>query len=193
MNKLFIAGVTAALMSTAACNNGSGDNVKLAEKENSRNTDSAAAKQSVTDSTSVTSKQDADFVVKAAAGGMLEIQLGQLAQTNAMSPAVKDFGQMMVTDHGKSGQSLQALAADKHIVLPDSLSNDQKKMRDDLAKKTGKDFDKAYVKMMVDDHKEDISEFQKAVKNGNDPDIKKWADTTLPVLQKHLTAVEKLK
>jgi putative membrane protein len=177
-----------------ACNNGSHDNVKLAEKENGKQTDSLENKQSVTDSSSaVPSKQDADFVVKAASGGMLEVQLGQLAQTNAASQAVKDFGAMMVRDHGKGGAELTALAATKQIIVPDSISNEQKKERNDLARKKGKEFDKAYVKLMIDDHKEDISEFDKAAKNANDPDIKSWAGKTLPMLQHHLDAVQQLK
>src|ERR1700742_193423 len=119
MKNFFTAALALGLLA-GACNNGSHDNVKLAEKENDKQTDSLDNKKSVTDSsTAVPSKQDADFVVKAASGGMLEVQLGQLAQTNASSQAVKDFGNMMISDHGKGGEELMALAANKQIILPD--------------------------------------------------------------------------
>ena len=147
------------------------DSVKEAKKDNAQNTDSMSAKASITDST-IPSKQDAAFMVDAASGGMMEVELGRLAQTNAGSQQVKHFGAMMVNDHTNGGNELKSLALAKGITLPDSISNDQKKMRDDLAKKTGKSFDKAYIDVMVNDHKEDIADFEKAAGNANDPDIK---------------------
>jgi putative membrane protein len=131
--------------------------------------------------------------VKAASGGMLEIVLGQLAQTNAASQGVKDFGEMMVRDHSQGGQDLKILARHKQVILPDSISETQKKERDDLAKKTGASFDKAYVKLMIADHKDDIGEFQKAAQNANDTAVKIFATNTLPMLQKHPDAIEKLR
>jgi putative membrane protein len=192
--KLYLPSALALSILVFSCNNGTPDNVKAADTANFHRTDSLLQKQSVTDSSAaVASKQDADFMVKALAGGMLEVQLGQLAQTNGSSQGVKDFGQMMVQDHGQGGQQIRALAAGKGIIFPDSISTDQKKERDDLQKKTGKDFDKAYIRLMISDHKEDIEEFKKAGQNANDPDIKTFAANTIPMLQKHLDAVENLK
>jgi putative membrane protein len=147
---------------------------------------------SIADSASVPSKQDADFMVKAASGGMLEVQLGKLAQTNGGSQAVKDFGSMMVRDHSKGGEELRSLAGARRLVIPDSISNDQRKERDNLEKKTGKNFDKAYIDLMVQDHKDDIDEFDKASKNANDPDIKAFAAKTTPMLRMHLDSAETL-
>jgi putative membrane protein len=87
---------------------------------------------------------------------------------------------------------MRGLAASKQIILPDTLSVRQKKEHDDLAKKHGTAFDKAYVKMMVDDHKEDIEEFKHAAMNANDPDIKALAAANIPILQKHLDSVQNL-
>jgi putative membrane protein len=180
-------------MFVVACNNGSTDSVKSAEKANQANADTMAKNQSVTDSsTAIPSRQDADFLVKAAGGGMLEVALGRLAQRNASAQSVKDFGEMMVRDHTRGGEDLKILARHKQVVLPDTISNEQKKEQADLAKKTGADFDRAYIKLMIKDHKEDIREFQKAAKNANDTAVKIYASTALPMLQRHLDAVERL-
>jgi putative membrane protein len=185
-----MAGVLAAGMFAAACNN-SPDNVKTAEKANDQKIDTLQNKQSVTDSgAGVPSKQDADFMVKATSGSKLEVILGQLAQTNGSSAAVKRFGAMMVRDHSEGEKQLRSLAASKQIILPDTISNEQKKENDNLQKKTGHDFDKAYVKLMVSDHKEDINEFQQASQQANDADIKALAAKLLPVLQEHLDSVQ---
>jgi putative membrane protein len=185
-----LAGILAAGMFAAACNS-SPDNVKTADSANNSKIDSLTNKQSVTDSSAgVPSKQDADFMVKATSGSQLEVILGQLAQSNASSAAVKRFGAMMIRDHSDGEKQLRGLAASKRIILPDTISNEQKKEHDDLQKKTGHDFDRAYVKLMVSDHKEDISEFQKASQNAHDADIKALAAKLLPVLQEHLDSVQ---
>ncbi|HEY4337692.1 MAG TPA: DUF4142 domain-containing protein [Puia sp.] len=177
----------------AACGGGQPDNVKTADSVNNQRTDSLANQQSVTDSTnSVPSKQDAEFMVKAANGAQFEVTLGHLAETNGANAGVKRFGEMMVRDHSKGGETLRGLAASKRIVMPDTLSVQQEKERKDLEKKHGAAFDKAYVKMMVDDHKEDISEFQRAATNANDPDIRALAAANIPILQQHLDSVQNL-
>jgi putative membrane protein len=167
--------------------------VKEAKKANDSTVDSLAKNQSVTDSsTTIPTKQDADFVVKAASGGMLEVELGKLAQTHASKQGVKDFGAMMVADHSKGGDELKTLAMRKRIVLPDSVSNDQKKERDDLMKKHGAEFDRSYISLMVKDHKDDIDEFEKAARNANDADIKAFAANTVGMLKMHLDSAQKL-
>jgi putative membrane protein len=130
--------------------------------------------------------------VKATAGNQLEVVLGKMAQTNGGSAGVRRFGEMMVRDHSEGEKELRGLAASKQIILPDTISNDQKKEVNDLQKKTGRSFDKAYVKMMVSDHKDDIGEFQKASQKANDRDIKAIAAKMLPILQMHLDSAQAL-
>jgi putative membrane protein len=131
-----------------------------------------------------------NFAVNAANGGMMEVELGKIAQENAASPRVKSFGAMMVKDHTDANNNLKGIATSLSIALPDSVSHDLKKEIDDLKKKKGKDFDKAYVKMMVEDHKKDIAEFRKCADNCSDSTIKNFASTTLPVLEKHLDSIQ---
>ncbi len=131
-------------------------------------------------------EDDAQWAVKAADGGMMEVQLGKLAQTNAANAKVKELGQMMVSDHSKANDELKALAAQKNITLPPSLSEDKQKKYDDMAKKTGADFDKAYASFMVDDHQEDIDSYKKEGNDGKDADIKAWAAGKVPLLEHHL-------
>lgn len=182
----FIAG--AALVLAVSCGNGN-DSVDTAKKANDTMTKPAGDTASSASNGPVT-KDDADFAVTAANGGMEEVAMGKLAQTNAASQRVKDFGAMMVKDHSEAGDKLKAIAQNKNITLPATLGDKAQKMVDDLQKKKGKDFDKAYMDMMLDDHKEDIDEFTKAGNNCKDSDLKAFATNTLPVLQKHLDSVK---
>ncbi|KAA9041986.1 DUF4142 domain-containing protein [Ginsengibacter hankyongi] len=133
------------------------------------------------------------FAADAATGGMLEVELGNLAQQKATSQAVKNFGRMMVDDHTKAKDNLKTIATQKNIDLPPAITDDQRKDIDKLSKKTGADFDKAYVDMMVDDHKKDIAAFKKAQGDVSDNDIKNFITNTLPTLQKHLDAIQAIK
>ena len=162
---------------------------------NSTSAADSANAANMSDSSSMamtTDNSDAKFAVDAANGGMAEVALGKLAQQQATSAAVKDFANMMVTDHSKANDELMALAKSKNITLPDSVSNDKKDAMMDLSKKTGADFDKAYVDMMIDGHKKTIDLFEDESKNGKDADIKAFADKTLPTIKMHLTHIQSI-
>lgn len=134
----------------------------------------------------------AEFAVKAADGGMMEVELGKIAATNASNPAVKEFGNMMVSDHSKAGEELKALAASKNITLPAALSEDKVKKVEEFRAKKGAEFDKEYMDFMVEDHKEDIEKFSKAAEKLADPEIKNWAAGKVPTLQQHLKHAEEV-
>jgi len=132
------------------------------------------------------SEEDAKFVTEAANGGMAEVELGQLAQQKAQHADVKAFGEMMIKDHSKANDELTALAQAKNITVPATVGAEQQKVKDDLAKKTGREFDKAYIDEMVEDHEKDVKLFEDASKNLKDAELKAFVDKTLPTLRTHL-------
>ena len=138
------------------------------------------------------SAADYKFAKEAASGGMMEVSLGKVAVDRSANPAVKQFGQRMVTDHGKAGADLQQIAARRGASLPVALTDSQQKEIDRLAKLSGPEFDKVYVPMMVRDHKADEKEFKRASEKVQDPDLKAFAASTLAVVQDHLRMAEEL-
>jgi len=129
---------------------------------------------------------DQAFMVKAAQGGLAEVTLGSVAKQNGGSDAVKQFGDRMVTDHSQANDRLRQLAQQKGITLPSSPSMKDKRLSKTLQAKQGAEFDKAYIHDMVKDHEEDVAEFRKEAESGKDPDVKAWAQKTLPTLEQHL-------
>lgn len=138
-------------------------------------------------------RQDREFIDDAAQGGLYEVKIGQLAQQKAVADDVKQFGKHMVDEHTAANGRLQQLAQQKGLTLPAQLDKKHQDRIDSLAKKSGLDFDKAYVSHMIDDHKKDVDSFEKASKDAKDPDVKGFASTTLPTLRDHLTMVQSLK
>jgi putative membrane protein len=165
-----------------ACNNAADNAVEKADSANDAKTDSTDNKISANS----TDEASADFMVKAANGGMMEVELGKAAQQKAKSKEVKDFAEMMVRDHTTAGNELKALARQKNVTLPDSVSGNHRDHIIDISKKTGNDFDKAYMDQMVDDHQSTYDMFKDVADNCKDPEVKAWAAKTLPTLQTHL-------
>ena len=133
---------------------------------------------------------DATFYKKAAEGGIAEVEMGKLAQGKSSNASVKEFGAMMVTDHSAANEKLKALAAKKNIKLPTSPSVGQMASKTKLEALSGDTFDKSYIKGMVEDHQEDIKEFQTEANSGQDPDAKAYAAATLPTLKAHLKRIQ---
>ena len=134
---------------------------------------------------------DEKFVMDAARGGMMEVQLGQTAQQKASDQAIKDFGKKMEQDHTQANNELTALAKSKGISLPTDAGS-EKAAIDKLSNLSGAAFDKAYAKAMVRDHKKDVKEFERVSTNSMDSDVKAFAAKTLPTLREHLKMAEEL-
>lgn len=182
-----------------SCNSGNKDSVDAAKDANDKKDSGTMSKMTDTTTSPAMSahqvavdKDDAAFAVEAASGGMMEVQLGNYAQQNALSQRVKNFGAMMVKDHTKAGEELKNLASAKNITLPATPGNDAQKDMADLMKKKGADFDKAYMSMMLSDHKTDIKDFEKAAKDCKDSELKGFAGKTLPVLLIHLDSCKSI-
>lgn len=132
------------------------------------------------------------FVHKAAEGGKAEVELGKLATEKASSQQVKDFGQRMVDDHTKANDQLKQVASEEGISLPDRLNAKDEATKARLEKLSGKAFDRAYMRDMVTDHTQDVSEFRTESKMAKDPGIKNFASQTLPTLEDHLKEAKKI-
>ncbi|MDQ6755665.1 MAG: DUF4142 domain-containing protein, partial [Bacteroidota bacterium] len=128
-----------------ACNNrdenGSTDtnntNSSKSVTDSTRGNMSASYTAESSTSTGTPDKESADFVMKAVSGGMLEVQLGQLAIQKAKNQRVKNFGNMMVTDHSKANEELKSLASSKNITIPAALLPDHQKHFDMMKNKSG--------------------------------------------------------
>jgi len=187
--------VLLALPFVFACNNGTKDSVEKADSANEAKSDTTTnhtdtSSKMSTAGTMAVDQSTSDFMVKVADVGMTEVKLGGIAEEKAMNKRVKEFGAMMTRDHSKAGDELKSLARRKNVTLPEKVGDDHQKKIDDLSKKSGKDFDKAYIDMMVDGHQSTVDDFEKASNNTKDPDVKAWVDKTLPTLKMHLDSAK---
>ncbi len=135
---------------------------------------------------------DQKFVDFAAQTDMTEAHLGQMAADQGASQAVKDFGQMLVTDHTNDYQQLGTAASKAGDNEPKGLDAAQNKMIAPFNNLKGAAFDRRFAQAMVSGHQKAIAEYKKEADSGSNADIKAYATQALPVLQKHLDAARNL-
>jgi putative membrane protein len=132
-----------------------------------------------------TTTADADFVRRASSAGLTEVALGKLAAEQASSDSVKKFAARMVEDHSKSNEALGKLAGGKGLQLAVAPEPAQQQEIERLKELDGAKFDRAYSDAMVKDHKLATGLYQLEAEKGEDPEIRDWAKSQLPVLKEH--------
>ena len=183
MKKLSIATVIAGAMILSACN-GNSNSADTSDSTNTMSTADTSMNTMNSDTSHATVDQNAvDFAQEAATGGMMEVQVGKLAQQNSSNKSVQDYGKMLEDDHTSLNNDLKDIASKKNINLPTTVTNNQQDKIDKLSKKKGKDFDKDFIAMAVNDHEKDIANFKKAGDNITDPDIKDFIVKALPTFK----------
>ncbi len=167
-------------------NSNTGSGMQNENRSANRNTGGAAGTQAGMN------QQDHKFIMEAAMGGMLEVELGRVAAQRGTSDAVKQFGQRMVDDHSKANEELMSLASSKGMTLPTALDEKDQKDVAKLSAMSGAEFDRAYSKMMLKDHEKDVKEFERQSTKAGDPELRAFVTKTLPTLQEHLQIAKTL-
>jgi putative membrane protein len=136
--------------------------------------------------------EDSDYLKTSAEGSSLEVILGQVAQTHASDQSVKNFGKRMIHDHTIEHKQVKRIGESFGITLPDEPSKKQKKDIKELSQYYGSEFDKHYISYEVDDHKHDISDATKEIKQGKNERVENLAIEWTPILIGHLEYAEQV-
>jgi len=192
---------------TVGCNGNNRNDNRIADRSNTVGTAGSGV-----------SASDKNFVDQQLADGMAEIETAKLAKEHAQNPAVKQFAQMMIDDHTKAGNELKQLATTYSIPQPTQMDDKHRDLMDKLSKLNAADFDKAYMKAMVDDHEDAVRDLRSRVDEkrslseqvqGKNPEnraavkpeasddrttmsINRWAANTLPTVEHHLNRAKEL-
>ena len=161
-----------------------------AHAQNATNNSSSAMARSASEPLS---SQDKEFMTKAGAANMAEVQMGELAMKKGSTAATREFGRWMVTDHGMAGREMALVARrmDASAATPE-LTAEQKDQYQKLEGLSGDQFDDAYIKDMVQSHKMALQIFDQEADSGHNLLVKGFARNMVPVLHQHLAEAEDL-
>jgi putative membrane protein len=143
-----------------------------------------------------------------AQGNMAEIKLGEMASTRAQNADVKAFARMLVQDHTKASDELKQIITKHNVMPPAELSEDGRQTSERLSKLQTTEFDREYVKAMVDKHEKTLDHLEERVdKEGDDANprftpkkndnafemqLNEFAAKTAPVVNRHLEHAKQL-
>lgn len=170
----------------------SGNTGSQSSMTQSSNSDSQqmSSDQSSMNQSAMNHMSDQQFAKMAAQGNAAEVAAGQMAQQKASSDQVKQFGQTLVTDHSKSNDKLQEAASKDNMQLPSEPSAKQQQEAQKLQSMSGHEFDRAFLKNEIRDHRKDIREYEQEANSGQNQQLKQYAKESLPTLKKHLHMAE---
>jgi putative membrane protein len=131
------------------------------------------------------------FVTKAAQAGLVEVELGKLAQMRSADPGVKSFAAQMVKDHEKVNAELRALAEAKKLNVPNQLDRESARIMHRMSARPPSEFDGAFGSQMVEAHEAAITLFSDAAAL-RDKDLVAFAEKMLPTLLHHRQLAEEL-
>jgi putative membrane protein len=131
---------------------------------------------------------DRHFLDNAVKSSMEEVEISRVAVERTSNPKVRDFAQMIVSDHENANEVLTSIATGRGVSVP-AKNNEASTW----TKKDAKSFDKDYIDKMVSAHEDAVKLFQKEATDGDDPEAVAFARKTLPKLQHHLEQANDLK
>lgn len=126
------------------------------------------------------------FATQAAVIGKAEIELGQLAMQKTQDPGVREYAQRMVRDHQAAAATLEKIAGEENLELPQALDAEHQALKEKLSDLQGAAFDREYSKAMAKGHDQAVALFESASQASQvSPQLKEFAAATLPTLKEH--------
>lgn len=168
MKKIFLFGSIAAMGLLSACKKDNNDNNKV-------------------------SNQDQTFMMQASMSNSAEIAVGALAAQKGQSAGVKQFGQMMVTEHTQAQNDLKTLGTTVNWTVKDTIDAAHMQKMAYLNSLSGFSFDTAYLNSQVMDHQATLNAFNTEISSGNNSNIKAYANKYQPHIQMHLNMADSIR
>lgn len=129
---------------------------------------------------------ESGFVTSTASGGMLEVKLGEYAAANATDDRLREFARKLVEDHERANQSLAIAARSQDLEVPEGMLKQHQLTYEALTKLSGADFDRAYVRAMVEGHEQALAALRAEIAKAPQTQVGQWASATMPTVQAHL-------
>jgi putative membrane protein len=141
----------------------------------------------------VLAPEDTYFVTQTSLGTPFQTDSGRIAASKGTTEAIRSYAQLMVSSHIAVNNALKEILKHKAPLPPPTLLKAAyATIIWDLQHETGTSFDAEYVTGQVNYQNANAALYQYEIANGKDPDLKVFAQQTLPKIQDHLERALKL-
>jgi putative membrane protein len=142
-----------------------------------------------TPATAAPSEQDTRFLRAAHQSNLAEIDGGRLAQQKGQSQQVKDLGARFVADHTQLDTALRQVAQTLGVSLPEAPNPAQQALAARYQAASGEQFDALFIATQMDAHMAAMRLGQTELAQGSDPQAKRVAQDSAPVIRSHHDAL----
>jgi putative membrane protein len=136
---------------------------------------------------------DMTYVAKAGSSDLYEIQSSQLALKHARRADVRQFAQMMITDHTNTTKLVtDAARSDGLSPPPPMMEPRHRTMLRQLERAGPRNFDRAYLGQQLVAHQEALALHRTRARARGGPALTRVAASAVPIVQGHLRHVRQL-
>lgn len=127
-----------------------------------------------------------------------EIDAAKVAKSKASDKTVKDFAEEMVSEHEANEKESKKITKDEKIKAKSNdtakdLKKEAKEKLSDLKKKSGKDFDLAYIQSQINMHQQLLKDLeQKYIPQAQNTQFKKFLSETKNHVEQHLAKAKEV-
>ena len=137
-------------------------------------------------------QSEEEFMAKAAQANMTEIEVARIALQKSANDEVKEYANVIKSDHTSALEDLAELMEEKNVAQPRAIDARTQQDIDRMNNLTGGEFDREFINMMVTDHRKAIELFRDQQSSAQNRDVKKYVDKVLPNLEVHLDKAQRL-
>lgn len=137
---------------------------------------------------------DKEFVKQATSGGLYEVESSKMVQDKVKDPQIKQLAKTMEQDHKQANDELKKIAKQANIDVPSSPQGQDQQMLSQLKQSQSDEqqLGQQYVQQQIQAHQKSIQLFQQAQTQVQDPQLKQFAQKTLPKLEQHLQHLQQI-
>lgn len=128
-----------------------------------------------------------NFFKGASLSSIMEVEFAKIAEQKAKNQSVKNFAEMMKTDHTKVFNEMKKLATEKKILLPITMEPTGTDSLKQLETLSGSEFDQKYMRLVISNHEASIKNFERGADN-RDLAVNKFAAGKIEILKSHLNS-----
>lgn len=133
-----------------------------------------------------------EFLIKAIECEVCEVKLADRAIKQSSDKEVTEFARMMRDDHTKTRDALLDRAKSMKLAVVEGLDKDKKAEQDRLFKNEGKDFDREYMRYMVNNHEKALRMYETWAKKSDDKELADIVGRAVPTVKKHLEEARRI-
>lgn len=135
---------------------------------------------------------DQEFLTRAIACEVAEVKFAEKAAKNANNEDVRKLAETIAADHKKIRDNLLDQARKHKLGVVEGLDKKHREQYDKMAKLEGAEFDREYLRCLVEGHEKSVKLYKKWAKDAKDAGIRETADSALIKVQDHLAQAKKL-